>query len=63
MTLVSKDNTFDYVDSWAYWIEKDEKVMAAINTMPAQDNVIYQYNQHLTKDIDTNICVLFLPMR
>jgi len=57
---VAQDNTFDYIDSSSYWIEKDEKVMLAINTMPVQDNVIYQYNQHLTKDIDTNyMCTVF----
>jgi len=57
---IAKDNTFDFVDSNSFWIDKDEKAMACIDKLPVQDKIIYQYNQHIQAPVDTRyMCTVF----
>lgn len=43
-TLISQ--VFDYVDSWSYRIENDEKAVAYIKAMPKRKTPIITYNQN-----------------
>lgn len=54
------ENTFDFLDSSAFVIEKDEKVLSYLKSMSKVTNPIYQYNQNQKGKVDTtNMCTVF----